>query len=281
MIQDIFPDKLDNHYENLSPAADSKALYFRDGRLLVHADAARQALVFPSFREFSADAPAVYLFSVGAERFFLILKTDLLPQGCEWYTMQELRRLERRSNAGIFAAFTAYHLWTWYGTSRFCGACGEKTAFDQRERAMVCPACGGRIYPRINPAVIVGVTDGDRLLLTRYQTGYTHNALVAGFTEIGETLEETVRREVMEEVGLRVKNIRYYKSQPWGVAADILVGFYCDVDGSSAIRRDDQELKYAEWVHRSAIRLQPTDDSLTNDMMKAFIAGTYPKENKR
>ena len=126
------------------------------------------------------------------------------------------------------------------------------------------------VYPRINPAVIVGVIKGDCLLITRYRTGYGHNALVAGFTEIGETLEQTVEREVMEETGVRVKNIRYYKSQPWGIAQDLLAGFYCDADGDGEIRLNEDELKYAEWVPREEIVLQPNDLSLTNEMMKQF-----------
>ena len=97
--------------------------------------------------------------------------------------------------------------------------------------------------------------------------------MIAGFTEIGETLEETVRREVMEEAGIRVKNIRYYKSQPWGIANDILTGFYCEVDGDDTIHMDRTELKYAEWVERSEIELQPDDSSLTNEMMKMFKEG--------
>ena len=91
------------------------------------------------------------------------------------------------------------------------------------ERAMVCRCCGQRNYPRINPAVIIGVTNGDRLLMTKYaDRPLAFYALVAGFTEIGETFEQTVEREVMEEVGLKVKNIRYYKSQPWAIDLDIL-----------------------------------------------------------
>ncbi|HAZ90794.1 MAG TPA: NAD(+) diphosphatase, partial [Eubacterium sp.] len=111
------------------------------------------------------------------------------------------------------------------------------------------------------------------LLLTRYRTGYAHNALVAGFTEIGETLEETVAREVMEETGLKVKNIRYYKSQPWGMAQDILVGYYCEVDGDTTIKVDESELKSALWVKREDIELQPNNLSLTNEMMKRFKEG--------
>ena len=121
--------------------------------------------------------------------------------------------------------------------------------------------------------MIVGVTKCDCILLTKYRRGFAHNALVAGFCEIGETAEETVMREVMEEVGLRVKNIRYFASQPWGIASDLLMGFYCDVDGSDAIHRDDGELGYAEWVPRKEIILQPSDYSLTNEMMKRFRDG--------
>ncbi|MBQ4416594.1 MAG: NUDIX domain-containing protein, partial [Butyrivibrio sp.] len=101
--------------------------------------------------------------------------------------------------------------------------------------------------------------------------------LVAGFNEIGETLEETVSREVMEEVGLRVKNIRYYKSQPWAVAGDILAGYFCDVDGDPSIRIDEQELKEAAWVRREDVDGQPDDFSLTNEMMTVFREGREPK----
>ena len=138
---------------------------------------------------------------------------------------------------------------------------------------MVCPECGNTAYPRIMPAVIVGVINGDSILITRYRKGYQHNALVAGFTEIGETLEETVAREVMEETGVHVKNIKYYKSQPWGMASDLLTGFFCEADGSTEIKMDENELQYAEWVKREDVVLQPGRNSLTNEMMMAFKDG--------
>ena len=118
--------------------------------------------------------------------------------------------------------------------------------------------------------MIVGVIKGDCLLLTKYRAGYGGNALVAGFTEIGETLEETVAREVMEETGVRVRNIRYYKSQPWGIAQDILVGFYCDAEENAEIHMDENELRYAQWVPREEIVLQEDNLSLTNEMMRVF-----------
>ena len=132
--------------------------------------------------------------------------------------------------------------------------------------------CGNIIYPRINPAVIVGVVNGDSILITRYRRGYAHNALIAGFAEIGETLEQTVEREVMEEAGIRVRNIRYYRSQPWGMAEDLLAGFYCDACDTS-IKMDENELKYAQWTKREDIVLQPNDLSLTNEMMRMFKEG--------
>lgn len=179
------------------------------------------------------------------------------------------------SNVDIFAVFSAYHLWKWYDDNQFCGHCGQPLELDSVERALYCPVCKSKIYPRINPAVIIGILNQkkDKILIIKYRTGYAHSALVAGFTEFGETLEQTVEREVMEEVGLKVKNIRYYKSQPWALAQDLLAGFFCEVDGDETIKMDEGELKYAEWVSREEVELQPNDYSLTNEMMKLFKSG--------
>ena len=276
MIQDIFPSKLDNHY--VDEAAKEQDFVLRidgDGRLLVKIEDGQ--ITFPTGAQISGDG-AAYLFSVDEAKYFLeggrkggLLQNGENPDGYEFRSLRELR--DSCVGKELLVAFTAYHLWKWYRDSRFCGRCGTATEHDRNERAMRCPACGNVIYPRINPAVIVGVIKGDSILITRYRTGYGHNALVAGFTEIGETLEETVKREVMEETGVSVKNIRYYKSQPWGMAQDILVGFYCDADGDAQIRMDANELRYAEWVKREDVVLQPNNLSLTNEMMRMFRDG--------
>lgn len=187
--------------------------------------------------------------------------------------IRELREKNQISQEMAFAAYTAKHLADWYRDTHFCGRCGGKMEHSKSERAMVCPRCGYTSYPRIMPAVIVGVIKGDELLITKYRVGYRHNALIAGFTEIGETLEETVAREVMEETGIKVTNIRYYKSQPWGIANDILVGFFCETEGDTSIHMDEKELKYAQWTRREDIVLQPDAYSLTNEMMKRFKDG--------
>ena len=145
---------------------------------------------------------------------------------------------------------------------------------SETERARVCPACGLTVYPKICPAVIVAVTDGDRLLLTKYQgRAFRRYALVAGFAEIGEPIEDTVRREVLEETGLRVKQIRFYKSQPWVFTDSLLLGFWCELDGSDAVTVQESELSEARWHHRDEIPEDYSGISLTGEMIDAFRQG--------
>lgn len=266
------PTRLDS-----ASAAEDNVFASRDGDKL-------QLLEFPRLRDFEGSdaltgAELIYLFSVDEEKYFLLWERESKPEkpitlpGFSFTAVRSLRDRELGPKTRIFACITGLQLYNWYRKNRFCGCCGSETERDGKERAIRCPHCGNLIYPRIVPAVIVGVCHDDRILLTKYRTGFRHYALVAGFTEIGETLEQTVAREVMEETGLRVKNIRYYKSQPWGIVDDLLAGFYCDVDGDPEIRMDKNELKLASWTERKDIVLQPDDFSLTNEMMRRFKNG--------
>ena len=99
---------------------------------------------------------------------------------------------------------------------------------------------------------------------------YKRYALIAGFSEIGESVEDTVRREVMEEVGLKVKNLKFYKSQPWSFTDTLLMGFYCDLDGDDTITLDRQELSVGEWRNREEIPDEGENISLTKEMMMRF-----------
>lgn len=153
-----------------------------------------------------------------------------------------------KPKATAFAAITAYHLYGWYRDNHYCGRCGRPTIHDNKERMVKCPVCGNMVFPKISPAVIVAVTDNDRVLLTKYAgRTYKNYALVAGFNEAGETIEQTVRREVMEEVGLKVKNLKYYKSQPWGLSGSLLSGFFCELDGDDKITLQEDELSLGTW----------------------------------
>ena len=274
MLQDISPLRLDNSYSpDLKPEANDIIFHFENATVL---SCGRVSQPFPTLSQLGKVKSSIYLFTIGEHRYFLAFDEKLAPaEGFSYVNVKKLRYAEGAQNVNVMALFTAYHLAGWYRDNRCCGSCGSKTVPDAAERALLCTGCSRIIYPRINPAVIVGVTNGDKLLITRYakNRNYSYDALVAGFTEIGETFEETVAREVGEEVGLKIKNIRYYRSQPWGYSGSILAGFFCDVDGSDKVCLDESELSSAVWTERSQITGQPDGFSLTNDMMMAFKNG--------
>lgn len=143
---------------------------------------------------------------------------------------------------------------------------------------MRCPSCEHVVYPKIMPAVIVGVIHEGKLLTSRYAgRAYGGLALIAGFVEIGETGEDTVRREVMEEVGLKVKNITYFATQPWGFESDLLLGYFCEVDGDPTIHVDHRELATAEWMDAEMLQKEELQTiTLTATMMDTFRKGLYP-----
>ncbi|HIR12852.1 MAG TPA: NAD(+) diphosphatase [Candidatus Choladousia intestinavium] len=284
MIQDIGAFRYHNEYRHISPKEDSKILSYRNGRILLKNQG--DEISFLTLREVKGRFPGLkgeyrYLFSIDNTGYFLqpALAKERFANIQEkhqdgelvWAGIDFLRRACPREEA--FAGVTGFQLSGWYQSRRFCPACGQKMRHSEGERMMYCSACGQREYPKLNPAVIVAVTEGDKLLLTKYAgRAYTKYALIAGYTEIGETVEETVQREVMEEVGLKVKNIRYYKSQPWSFTDTLLMGFFAEVDGDDTIRLDENELQVAKWCSREEI---PENDgiSLTREMMEVFKNG--------
>ena len=282
MVQDIFPSQFHNEFRPQAVlSADSPVICF-DGRKILAADK-DGGLSLPSAETLGinrgpGNADVIYGFAIDETEYFIYAGEEIVSaDGFEYLDIRDVRKWA--DNVSGMVVFTGYHLCQWYKDSRYCGRCGGRNIFHKSERAMHCPACERNIYPRIMPAVIIGVINGDKLLLTKYRAGFNNYALVAGFTEIGETLEETVEREVMEEAGLRVRNIRYYKSQPWGLANDILMGFFCDVDGDDEIRMDANELKLAEWKSPEEIVLHPDSFSLTNEMMAVFKNGELPNRS--
>ncbi len=277
MIQDIAPKKYFNHYEEQEPSLGDWMLVYRKGDILCRFEDGN--LTFPRVSEITQQEREVtYLFTISSERFFL-LKNGLIGElpGYSWERASIFREAKPRYRS--FAGVTGQQLDDWYLASRFCGRCGHPMVPDHKERMMYCQACGNMVYPKICPGIITAVTDGDRLLLTKYanRPGNVNYALVAGFTEIGESLEETVRREVMEEVGLEVKNLRYYKSQPWAFSSTLLCGFFCDVDGDTQIRLDREELAVGEWFERENIPIEDDGISLTREMVELFKEGKEPR----
>ena len=276
MIQDIAPHHLDNTYHPVPPDRDSIALCY-EGRACLMKKAGDE-IIFPTFADLEEKNKAIYedyiyLFRIDEERYYLVRDSAKgYPADFQMEDMEIFRRANPQHRA--FAGATGHHLYGWYKKHQYCGQCGGPTKPDIRGRMLYCEKCGSMEYPKICPAVIIGVTDGNRLLLSKYAgRTYKKYALLAGYTEIGETMEETVAREVMEEVGLKVKNIRYYKSQPWAFTDTILMGFYCDLDGSDKICLDEEELALAEWFEREEIPVSPSRDSLTNEMIMMFKNG--------
>lgn len=275
-----------NHYVQRDPTPSDKVLSFDGDSLLMHRDG--DFVELPDVSQCDADpSELTFLFKLDDCAYYLArTRNRLAPEpvqdgidagqvdpDAEWGFTYEPLGIYRwiRPRETRFAIEVAAQLAGWYRDNAFCGRCGHTTQPDASERMLRCPSCGNTIYPRINPGVIVGVTDGDHMLLTKYAgRGFTNWALIAGFTEIGESLEETVVREVLEETGVQVKNIRYFSNQPWPRSSSLLVGYYAELDGSRQVRLDDQELACAEWVHWTEVPHDPDDYSLTRTMMCNF-----------
>ncbi len=306
MIQDIGRGRYHNAYRpDAKPCGESRILFYRGREIFLKRN--DNEISFLTYREVREAWPSLehettYLFSIDDLDYFLFRDfenermsggmngrgepddhqvhecglTELFP-GFTWERIELMRSSIPQEAA--FAGVTGMQLYGWYKSRRFCPACGRRMVHSQKERMMQCEACGQIEYPKICPAVIVAVTDGERILLTKYAGRVNRNyALIAGFAEIGETIEETVEREVMEEVGLKVKNIRYYKSQPWSFTDTLLMGFFAEVDGGNRISLDETELAVGEWCTPDEV---PDNDgvSLTREMMAVFKAGKVPGVN--
>ncbi len=279
MLQDLEYGRLENEYRPAPPAEDDLVLCFRGQDVLLHREE-DDFLRLPTVAEAErwwGSREYRYLFRLHGVSYYLFPEEP--GEAPEPYTWEQARTLRQNVSREVcYAVLTGWHLYTWYKNNRFCGRCGGETVHAQAERALRCPVCGNLIFPRINPVIIVAVTDGDRLLLSRYAgRSYTHFALIAGYTEIGETMEQTVAREVYEEVGVKVKNLRYYKSQPWGVDGNILMGFFCDLDGDSTIHLDENELSHAGWYDRHNLPARDDGFSLTREMIRVFGEGKEPR----
>lgn len=163
----------------------------------------------------------------------------------------------------------------WRRTSRYCGACGEPLVRDSAERCMFCPRCANRVYPRINPAVITCITrhGGEEVLLARRATppnGF--HSVIAGFVEAGESLEHALMREVREEVGLDIGNLRYFGSQSWPFPNSLMLGFLSECPDGAEPRPDGVEIAEAGWYRRGALPTLPGRASIARRMVDAWSA---------
>lgn len=277
MVQDIFPHILRNEFSSRPALPDDFVVAFQGDAILMRAEGG--VMTLPTLRDLPAGGgphATQYLFAEDERGFYLLESEAPAPFGPWAYVSTQTYR-DYGPRQTLFACAVAETLHRWYTANRFCGRCGREMVKSRTERAMVCPNCGNTVYPKICPAVIVAVTDGNRLLLTKYAgRSIKRYALIAGFNEIGEGIESTVRREVMEEVGLRVTDLRFYKSQPWAFTDTLLMGFYARLDGGDRVRLQEDELALAEWFDREKLPDDFSAISLTGEMIEAFRQGKDP-----
>lgn len=272
MIHEIAPHIFNNQAKNRNPQDKDIFLYYKDGQVLLKGKG--EELELPKISDIKnvkdVYTKTEYLFSIDEIGFFL-LRDEKIEESEElkYYGIQIFRTFMPQHMA--FAGITGNQLYRWLENHKYCGRCGSKMIKSENERAMVCSECGQLIYPTISPAVTVAITNGDKILLAKNAHGtFRKFALVAGFVEIGESFEETVKREVMEEVGLKVKNIRYYKSQPWAFSDTEMIGFFVDLDGDDKVTIQEDEIAEARWFKRDEL----SDDlpllSLSFEMIETF-----------
>ena len=177
------------------------------------------------------------------------------------------------------AAGKAYQLLSWDQPSRYCPVCGTPTE-QQTDIMKKCPHCGNELYPPISTAIIVLVRRGEEILLVHaHNFRGTFYGLVAGFLEAGETLEQCVRREVMEETGLCIRNITYFDSQPWPYPSGLMVGFFADYE-SGDIKLQKDELSAGAFYHRNNLPELPRKRSIARSLIVAWLEGKDTHTNR-
>jgi len=253
---------------------DSLFLYFSNGQVLLlnGSDIPTYGQIAPLL---PADCVPFELAHTSEHTIFTLLPSCDAPIE-ETESFRYMRIFSARSfpydRASIL--FACWHLWNWYSVNRFCGCCGHPTQPHEKERALYCPSCGHIRFPMIAPAMIVAVTCGDKILLAQnLRANYKHYALIAGFMEVGETLEHCVRREVKEETGIDVTEIRYLGDQPWGVSGSHMFAFHAKADCHQPLRMQESELTDLRWFDRSELEPRNNSISIASVLIERFRAG--------
>jgi NAD+ diphosphatase len=274
MLNEIDPTILDNTYlHDLEVGDEDFLLCYNDNQLLLKRSGDDYEI--PRRREFSEPIEnPVYLFSINSIRCFGLIESPVNHSLFEYHDIFVLRNLKNKAFAWIGSV--GYQLMTWHSNNKYCGRCGSKTELKKDERATVCPQCNLVTYPRISPAIIVAITCNDKILLAKgkHYVGDFY-ALIAGYVDAGESIEETVVREVKEEVGLDITNLKYLKSQPWPFSASLMLGFTAEVDDTQPIVIDEEEIGEAGWFTRGNLPNHASAISISGDLIEAFEKGIF------
>lgn len=155
--------------------------------------------------------------------------------------------------------------------NRYCSVCGSENKPSENEFSMECSSCKYTTYPHVCPAIIVGITDGDKILLANnknFPEGL--HSVIAGFLDVNETLEDCVKREVFEEVGIKVKNIKYFDSQPWPYPNSIMIGFTAEYE-SGEIKVDGDEIVHADWYEKNNLPMIPDETTIARRIIDSLL----------
>jgi NAD+ diphosphatase len=275
MIHEIFPHRFNNQYlaDKIIEENDF-ILHFKGTSLLMKVSG--DDLEIPQKRDFpeiSDRTENAFLFTLNDVPCFLIW--DDLSEEKPDFIYKEISFFRTlRQQEAAWVTIVGFHLMNWYSQNKYCGKCGAATQKKNDERALVCPECNTSIFPKISPAVIVAILSNDKILLAR-NTNFPGNwySLIAGYADVGESLEETLKREVKEEVGLDIHNIRYYKSQPWPLSGSMMIGFIAEADENQSISIDYKEISEAAWFTRGNLPDHPSKISIAGEMIEKFEKG--------
>ena len=264
-------DTLVSRYPGPEPVPDVEALYVIVRESGVCVTTGNKPQIFLDRNPKFADCPVEriqYLGHRGAVPCYAVeLAADTpLPEKIEHSAVREL--YGRIPEDELAIAALAAQIIDFDRTTQFCGRCGAKTVQSRTERAKICPACNRITYPRLSPAIIVLVSDGEKILLarsSRFPPGMY--SIIAGFVEPGESLEHAVCREAREETGVSVRNIRYFGSEPWPFPDSLMIGFVADYAGGDVIV-DNNEIESAGWFDRDHLPLLPSTMSISRALIE-------------
>ncbi|MEG0745459.1 MAG: NAD(+) diphosphatase, partial [Acinetobacter sp.] len=236
----------------------SLAYIFQHQNLLVD-----QNLQLPEVEKLASDLPLHQNDHVIARD---LLENEAIPEGYQLVPIREL--IQSWSTTEFLQASRAVQLLEWRRNHKFCSHCGHVTEIHSKEYAMVCPACSYHQYPRVQPCIITIITKGDNEVLLAKSVHNKSNmyGLIAGFVEVGETLEEAVQREAFEEVGLKLKNIRYMSSQPWPFPSNLMIAFHAEYD-SGEIQLQVEEISEAQFFRFDQLPEIPFKGSIAHAMI--------------
>ena len=258
--------------QNTIPPKKTKGLLIHENSILVDDEGRLPDLI---------DIQADDLLVVETEEFFYFTRAIPAEYELVGFKLTPLRHLLTRWAIHEFEyASRAIQLQQWQRSHLFCSRCGAHTVRHAKEYAMVCPACNYSQYPRLQPCVIVAITRHDgstpSILLARSpRFPIPMFSLIAGFVEVGETLENAVAREVFEEVGIDIKNIRYMGSQPWPFPSNLMIGFQAEYAGGDLVLQED-EIAEAAFYPFAQLPLLPPSGSIANRMIDQIINEKTP-----